>query len=57
MEADSARTDFANVLKGALALDDGDKRRLLELMIRVTAVDPPSVEAASTPPAETAIGS
>jgi hypothetical protein len=53
MEADSARTDFANVLRGALALDDGDKRRLLELMVRVTALDPPNDEGALTPPADT----
>lgn len=39
MEKESMDADFAGILKGALALPEEDKRRLAELMIRVTAPD------------------
>jgi hypothetical protein len=37
MEGERMDADFAGVLKGALALSEEDKRRLAELMVRVTA--------------------
>ena len=39
MERDRMDADFAGVLKGALALPEEDKRRLAELMVRVTTPD------------------
>ena len=41
--------DFAGVLKGALALPEEDKRRLAELMVRVTTPDA-AVPAIAPPP-------
>lgn len=47
MEKDRMDADFAGVLKGALALPEEDKRRLTELMVRVTTPD--AAGAAITP--------
>lgn len=49
MEGDRMNGDFAGVLKSALALPEEDKRRLAELMNRVTATDAMRVQIAPAP--------
>lgn len=41
--------DFAGVLKGALALPEDDRRRLAELMVRVTAPEAPPAQIVPAP--------
>lgn len=49
MEGKPMDADFAGVLKGALALPEEDKRRLAELMVRVTAPGATPVQIAPAP--------